>query len=408
MKRFWNKPLLNNEFIKKLLESFVGRGTYIIFMLLFSFFCTRLYGAEIYGEFTYAFTLVTMLMVVSRAGFDQSLIYSIPKNGNKHITMSFVLNFLFSFVIVIIFTLYLNNAFIRFMLPMVWLFAVEYLFFALYKSEQKIKEYYFINGFIALLLRILLCIIFYFIMDKSAYSIGLAVYISFIVSIFLYFRYHKNKFDRYIFDIEHLKYSLPLTFATSLGIVINKVDIIMIGNFLDNTSVGIYQITVQVSNLIAVILIVFNTVFAPRISTLYHNNEIDNLKALYIKVTRFLSIIAIIITVPTIVFSESILNLFGSEFSSGQLALIYRSIGQFINIAVGGVWLMLSMTGQPKFQMYANIIALFINIILNYQLIPIIGINGAAIASMITLIFINVSGYLVVSRRFGIKVYKVI
>src|SRR5699024_8610213 len=104
-------------------------------------------------------------------------------------------------------------------------------------------------------------------------------------------------------------------------------------------------------------------------------------KALYIKATRFLFVFSLISTFLLLVFSEFILSVFGAEFVQGQSALILRTLGQFVNIAVGGVWYMLSMTGKPKFQMYANSFALLLNILINFILIPKYGISGAAFAS---------------------------
>lgn len=151
---------------------------------------------------------------------------------------------------------------------------------------------------------------------------------------------------------------------------------------------------------------VFNTVFAPKISKLFHLGKIEELKSIYVKGTRVLSIFSFLVVLCIFFGNEIILNIFGHEFVRGQTSLILRSLGQFVNIAVGSVWFMLSMTGEPKFQMYANIIAFVLNILLNFALIPIYGINGAAFASMITLMFINIMGYIIVSQRFKVKVFK--
>src|SRR5690625_1812472 len=111
------KKLLKNEFVIKLIESFFGRGSYIVFTLLFSLVCTRLYGAELFGKYTYAFTLVSIFMILAKAGLDNGLIYSIPKNKNKHISFSFLVNFVISIIIIIILWVFIQDKYIRFMLP---------------------------------------------------------------------------------------------------------------------------------------------------------------------------------------------------------------------------------------------------------------------------------------------------
>lgn len=398
--------LKSNEFIIKIIESFFGRGSFIIFTLLFSLVCTQLYGAEVFGMYTYVFTFVSVIMIIAKAGLDYGLMYSIPKNKYKHVSFSFVTNFLISAILIVIVWNLVDDVYIQFMLPLIWFISAENIFFGIYRSDGKIKEYYFINGFISMILRVVLIIAFYYLSGKNEYSIAVGVYISFIFSNVMYLIQNRKKFEKIIFDKAYLMYSLPLILATMMSTLINKVDILMLGNMTSNTEVGIYQITIQVSNVVSVLLVVFNTVFAPQIAKLFHQEKISELKKLYINATRFLAAFSLITTSILLVGSEFILSIFGSEFVDGQKSLIIRSIGQFVNVAVGGVWFMLSMTGKPKFQMYANIIAFVINIVINLILIPLYGINGAAFASMITIIFTNVAGYMVVAKRFEVKVFK--
>lgn len=395
-----------SNFFIKLLESFFGRGSFIVFTLLFSLISTRLYGVEIFGIYTYAFAIAQVVMVLPKAGLDNGLIYSIPKHKYKHVSFSFITNFIISWVLILLVWIFCNDIYIKFMIPLIWLISAERLFFGIYRIEGRIKEYYFINGFLTMLLRVILIISLYYLTGGNAYSIAIGVYISFVFSNILYLIQNNAKFKKPLFDKDYLKYSLALVLATVMDTLIYRSDILMLGIMSTNTNVGIYQITVQVSNVLSSLLLIFNTVFAPEISKLYHNNKKTEMKNLYKKAARYLTVLSFLITILLIIGSHVVLKIFGSEIVEGQTALILRSLGQFLNVAVGGVWLMLSMTGEPRFQMYANIFAFAINIILNFTLIPVYGINGAAFASMITIIFTNLVGYIIVSRKFDVKVFK--
>ncbi|MGG3915940.1 flippase [Rossellomorea vietnamensis] len=398
--------IISSDFIKKMIEALYGRASFLIFSLLFSFVCTRLYGAEVFGVFTYSFTIVSILMIIAKSGLDSGLIYSMPKNQNKHVSFSFIFNLIISITVILVSGLLIKDAYVRMMLPLIWLYSVEQIFFGIYRAEGKIKEYYFINGFISMIVRVLLVFLLYYLLGKDEKSIAIAVYASFILSNVCYLIQNRNKFGKIIFDKDYLFYSLPLILSTVLVNLLHRIDIIMLGNMTTKTEVGIYQITVQISLTISVLLYVFNTVFAPKISSLFHQNKMEELRNLYIKSTRWLALIAIFSTALVIIFSGLILSIFGEEFVSGQNALILRGIGQFFDIAVGSVWVMLSMTGNPKFQMYANILAFVVNIILNFILIPTYGMNGAALATTISFTLISVIGYVKVSRQFNTKVFK--
>ena len=84
------------------------------------------------------------------------------------------------------------------------------------------------------------------------------------------------------------------------------------------------------------------------------------------------------------------MGLFGEEFKTGTLALMFLTTGQFVNAASGSVALILGMTGKEKFASYVILIATIINFMLNFVLIPKLGINGAAVASMVGLMFWNI------------------
>ncbi|GAA0487066.1 flippase [Salinibacillus aidingensis] len=395
-----------STFLKKLMESFFGRISYLVFTMLFSLLCTRLYGVETFGVYTYAFTIVTLLMIPAKAGLDNGLMYSIPKNKFKHVSFSFLVNFIMAFGLSLIAGFIINEPYIWFTLPLIWLASAEQLFFALYRSEGKIKEYYFINGFVAILLRVAFVVACYFFIGQNEYSIAIAVYISFIIANIIYIFHQRDKFQGIHKDWGYLKYSFPLIFATLMSTIINKVDIIMLGNMATSKEVGIYQITFQISSTISLFLFVFNTVFAPRISNLFHQEKMDELRSIYIKSTRILALFAFAYFCLLYIFDDFVLWVFGEEVVEGQFALLLRNIAQFFNVAVGSVWIMLSMTGKPKFQMYANFVAAAVNVVLNYLLIPEYGMNGAAFASMIAIMLTNTIGYIVVSRRFQVKVYK--
>jgi len=54
------------------------------------------------------------------------------------------------------------------------------------------------------------------------------------------------------------------------------------------------------------------------------------------------------------------------------------------------------------------LISAIMNISLNYLLIPVMGIDGAAFASMFSTIFINILGFFVVKKILKSKVYYII
>lgn len=398
----------SNTLIIKILESFLGKGAYSILTILFTLICSRLYGAEVLGEFSYAFTIITILSMLAKLGLDNGLIYSMPKHKYKHVSFSFFANFVCSILIALLVWCVSDNEYLKLMLPIIWLYSVESLFFSLYSHEGKFKGFYFINGFLSMIIRIIVLVFLYYIFRNDTNDLIIAVVVSFIFSNVVYLITHYKKFEKIYFEKEILIYSFPLLLSNMTALLLGKTDLIMLEHLASNKDVGIFQVILQITGIISVVLTIFISVLAPKFSDLYHNSNVEELKLLYIKSTRVLFLISFIFTFITILSNELILNLFGSEFSEGQVALIYMCIGQFVNVAVGAVWTLMAMCGKPKFQMYANVLALVLNIILNAILIPKYGINGAGFASMITICTTNLIGYYVVKREFKVKVFRII
>lgn len=397
---------MKNNFATKIIDAFIGKGAFIIFSIIFSLIATRLYGVEVFGEFTFAFTLVSILMILPKAGLDNGLIYTMPKTNSRYVSLSLIVNFIASILLIVILALIIDNKFILFMLPLIWLLSLEQIFFGIYRAEGKIREFFVINGFISMLIRVLLAIILLYFYGTNPYVLAISVYISLLFSNIYYLVNTKNYIKKVDFSKEFLLYSFPLVLANLLGVMMGKIDIIMLGIFSTKENVGIYQIVVQVTSVISLLLIIFSTVFAPKIAQLYHENNIEGIKNLYVKASRILSMVGLAFTILLIVFSSAILEIFGEQILAGKLALIYLAIGQFINIAVGSVWTMMAMTGKPKLQLYANLLAFTTNITLNLLLIPKYGMEGAAFASMITHVITNSLGYYAVSKRFDIKAFR--
>lgn len=112
-------------------------------------------------------------------------------------------------------------------------------------------------------------------------------------------------------------------------------------------------------------------------------------------------VVSLPIVLTIIIFRNPILEIFGKEFAEGSYVLIIITLSSFVNAASGNVDQILNMTGNQNDLFKLNIIALFSNVILNYFLIPIYGINGAAVASFISTVIINLGGVILVKKRLG-------
>jgi O-antigen/teichoic acid export membrane protein len=94
---------------------------------------------------------------------------------------------------------------------------------------------------------------------------------------------------------------------------------------------------------------------------------------------------------------------FGPEFERGSTALSILLVGQVVNVAAGPVGVLLTMTGHEKRVAAAVGASACCNLLLNLLLIPRFGIEGAAVASAVSLILWNAAMLLWSLRRLRIN-----
>lgn len=185
-------------------------------------------------------------------------------------------------------------------------------------------------------------------------------------------------------------FSIPQTFSNLLGRILKITDTLMLGYFILASGVGIYNVASRLLLLGSFIFVSFNTMFAPMIADLHHQGKHNQLEDLYKIVTKWVVTLSLPIFLFLIFFSNQILEIFGSDFVLGSTCLVILCIGQIINAATGPSGLMILMSGRPYINFFNNALALLLNVLLNLLLIPKYGIVGAAIATSLSMGFVNI------------------
>jgi O-antigen/teichoic acid export membrane protein len=164
----------------------------------------------------------------------------------------------------------------------------------------------------------------------------------------------------------------------------------MVGFFLVETEVGIYQISLLVAGLLTLPLGGFSQLFPSVASRLYSNGKTSELNAVYKRITRWSLTSAIPIGLMTLLYSEEILAIFGPNFPTGSSVLIFFTIAQLTNCAVGPSGFLLMITDHQYINMLNQWTLGVLNVALNYILILEFGLIGAALATATVLGFINI------------------
>ena len=213
------------------------------------------------------------------------------------------------------------------------------------------------------------------------------------------FNNEENVEDLTIINI--LKISIPLMLAQSLQFIMAWTDKLMIGNMMSAESVAVYGVAVRFSMGVTITLMAINSITAPKFSEKFANEDIKGMGKIAIQSAKIIFWTTIPLAIIFLLFPKFFMGLYGTDFLIGIEALRWLIIGRIVNALSGSVGSLMQMSGQQKVYLNILIIGSVINVMLNYYLIPIYGIKGAAISSMISLSFWNLAMVYMVKRKFG-------
>lgn len=392
------------KFKEKLIDSFIGNVVMFALNLIFPAVISRLYGVEIFGSYIYGITIVSIALYAANLGMDMGLLYFVPKSGEKYVSSAFAVNVITSGLTVIVLYCLLPDKLHPY-LGLVWLLSAEQLFFSLYRSRHHIKDYFLIKSLVGIVGIIIVSYLMYLLNGPHEMNIVIAAYIAAILSNIIYAFQNKFMFSTFEMHTEFVYYSLTVIIGGVMSLMINYIDIVMIKSMISVRAVGLYKVASELALMPSIFLRIVNTIFPPMVSKLYHEGDVEAVRKLYEKLTRYLFLISTVIIGFILLFADQILNLYGIQYLEAKHVLIYRAIGQLVNASVGSVWYIVMMTGHQKIRLISIFISALLNISLNYILIPVMGIDGAALASMTSTVFINILGFFVVKLILKSKVY---
>jgi O-antigen/teichoic acid export membrane protein len=199
-----------------------------------------------------------------------------------------------------------------------------------------------------------------------------------------------------------LRTSLPLFMIASFVFILGQADLLMVGMFLDSTSVGLYRVAARTAAFVTLALIAVNTVTAPLISSVHARKGTRGLQDLVGISVHLIFWPSLGLTVLLLVFGEPVLAFFGPDFTVARPSLQILALGHLVAAATGPVGYLLNLTGFQDSSARILGSSAVSNIILNALLIPTFGMEGAAFATAVTVTGSNIALYILAVKKLGV------
>jgi O-antigen/teichoic acid export membrane protein len=184
----------------------------------------------------------------------------------------------------------------------------------------------------------------------------------------------------------------------ALDFALAQTDKIVLGYYLAPKQVGIYAVAMALVAFVPIALQSVNQIFSPMIAELHAVSSQILLQRLYATLTKWIVILTIPLALTIGIFARPLMGIFGPAFEPGAEVLAIGTLGQLINCAVGSVGFLLLMSGQQIQMIKIQTANAGLMIGLSLFLVPRMGMNGAALASAITVATTNVWSLVAVRR----------
>jgi O-antigen/teichoic acid export membrane protein len=196
-------------------------------------------------------------------------------------------------------------------------------------------------------------------------------------------------------------FSLALISASQLVII--NTDIVMIGAILSDEDVAIYRTATLIALLVGGVNEVMTVVLRPRIASAYANNSLAEVVPQVRRLAILASLIQLFLLLVFLVLGQdSVGYVFGEVYAPALGVAVVLILAQAVAAFLGPVGVMLNMAHLEQAHLNIVICVIAVNIVLNFVLIPYLGLLGAAYASLTTILLWRIAGVIQFERHTGI------
>lgn len=417
-----------NEFLRYSFYNYIG-----VFIGVFSNLFIYTTNEEFLGVLRYVESLAFLIWPLILMGASSSLINFTPKLKQKSNVNLFsyslfivIRNSILIFLI-IFFGIDFFSDFVKF----------EFIFFAFFLGlllaaidliKKQLTIYHKIafpsildNLLPKLVLPVIFILLYYTIIEANSSGLGLYVISYLFILTALFFYALKRKSIAFTIRIksvftnfskkEYRNYSF-FALAGSLGYMfVFKLDSLMIPNLISYKANGVYSIATVASSVIFIPARGLFSLYAPQVSKMITNGHFESLNKLYKDVAKMLLFLGLLIYSAIFLGIENLFQLMPSNDVLLQTVSVIFIIGatSVFNMATGFNSEIINYSKFYKFNIIALGVLTILNLFTNYYFIVIfdLGIQGAALASFLSIVFFNLLKVGFIYFRLGLFPFEI-
>lgn len=189
-----------------------------------------------------------------------------------------------------------------------------------------------------------------------------------------------------------LRYTIPLIPNAVMWWLVQALNRPVMENYLDYSQIGIFAVSNKFPAVITMLFALFSTSWN---ISVFEEFDKPGFKAFYSNIFRSIFLVISVASVLIICFSKNIIQIFAAaEFEEAWKIMSILIVGALFSCMSGFFGTIFSIKKQSKYFFFSSLLGAIISIILNFVLIPRLGIYGAAISTASSFFVMAISRYI--------------
>lgn len=189
-------------------------------------------------------------------------------------------------------------------------------------------------------------------------------------------------------------------------IIVMTVDKIMLAHYTGLKDTGIYSIAFYFGTLVLIPSRTLIKISITIISEAWKKNDLDVIRSVYYKSCINQYIIGFILFLGIWVNIDNVIQVVTEDFSSGKYVIFFIGLMNVFDMATGVNGIVISTSKYFRYQTYFNVLLGGLTILTNLYFIPTYGLNGAAIATLISGIIYNTARMLFLKLKYNLQPFN--
>lgn len=191
------------------------------------------------------------------------------------------------------------------------------------------------------------------------------------------------------------------------GVITTNLDKIFINKYLSLTEVGIFSVCALFATVINIPSRATANISTGILAQAWKNNDLKKIESIYQKASLNQTVIGTLILAGIVVNLENIFQILPDVYSNGKWVIVFYSLGVLLRVSTTTSGNLIITSKYYKVQSFMIMSQILVSIILQIVLIPLMGITGAALAVLLTILYRTILVVSFIKIKIGMFCYSV-